>query len=340
LPHIAKELRLVLFAKSVSEIKENGGQESIRDIIWLFRDPIGYFAEMSSARQIIGIQGNDDDDWGDDSPENNDQPIKPFYPNDNKNINDEEEPQLHYIGGGKHIQTEKSSLGKYCVYSGNPAFRVEFHRLSWLFRPLNVQEKLPMAFYNDVRTILHQYEDDWNNLLSDDESIDRLRKIYDLYIGRRGRNAHSLLLRHEPEQYSGLFAHDCKYRKYRCNQCRRCFEFFCKRSGRCDNAATVLLGDLELDGKARAVLEKQRFIDDKTSIVLIPHHGANSDDLVWLDEKVRGNGGCDSLVVSYGINNRYKHPCFIYDGTMPKLKNPVAFVNEDDEYHYAIHVHD
>ena len=92
-----------------------------------------------------------------------------------------------------------------------------------------------------------------------------------------------------------------------------CFEF-CNRPGRCDNTAIVLYGDLELDGKAWAVLEKQRFLDHKSSIVLIPHHGANSDNLMWLDEKGRCKGGCAVFVVSYGINNRYKHPCFIYGG--------------------------
>ena len=337
LPHIAKEIRAVFFAKFVTEEKENGSQEYHRDFSWFFRDPVGYMGEMSGARQIIGIQS--DDDYPDDnSSDKNVMPIKPFYPNESKDSVDSETPQLLYVGGGKHIQTGENNSDRYFVYSGSPVFRVEFNRLSWLFKPLNVQDKLPPSFFNDVDRILCRYEDDWQKLLSNKDAIERLKNIYDLYIGQGRRNAHSLLLRHEPEQHARPLASAYIPCKHNCIHCLECCDL-CYRQGFHDNFATILLGDLKLDDKARAVLNEQRFIDYRVKAVLIPHHGADSDDLLWLNEKVRGNGSCASLVVSYGINNRYKHPRFIYDGTMARIKNSIVFVNEDNEYRYDIFVH-
>jgi len=173
-------------------------------------------------------------------------------------------------------------------------------RFSWLFK----RGRFSWLFSRYINN-------DWRELLSDRSNIEQLTKIYDFYIGRRRRNSHSLLLRHEPKQ-----------------------------SGRCDKNATVLLGDLELDGKACEVLHKRRFIDSKAGVILIPHHGADSYDLMWLDEKARTCGCCASFVVSYGTKNTYGHPCFIYDGTITELRNCVSLVNEKKytEYNYQIRV--
>jgi len=108
----------------------------------------------------------------------------------------------------------------------------------------------------------------------------------------------------------------------------------------CNASATVLLGDLELDGNARAVIEKHRFLDYKTSVVLVPHHGAESDDIIWLDRKARDYDAYSVLVVSYGTNNTYGHPRFIFDGTMAHMRTFTAFANEDNEFRYGVIIHD
>jgi hypothetical protein len=213
------------------------------------------------------------------------------------------------------------------------------YNTSWLFKPLNVQEKLPYTFYKEVRILLNQNDNSWWKLLSERSNIGHLTKVYDVYIGKRRRNAHSLLLRHEPEQYGWLTPGNYR-RRYLKKRCIECLKMCCNNHKCCDNSATVLLGDLELDGKARDVLERHKFICPKAGTVLIPHHGADSDDLLWLDGKAHYHCGCSTLVVSYGTKNTFGHPCFIYDGAMADIKNHVAFVNENNEYRYEIFVRD
>ena len=340
LPHIAKDLRAVFLAKAVSDGRDNdeyaqNNQKFSRDLAWLFRDPVGYFTEMGGARQVIGIQGDSGDDFSSDFNDK-EEPIKQFNPNENEKR--EDHPSLRYVGGGRHLYWENGIRNKYSVYCGIPAYRVEINAFSWLFRPLNVQETLPQTFYDDATKILNRYKDDWWELLSDKHAINELTKLYDLYIGRGNRNAHSLLLRHEPEQYGGLISK--KYRHKQCGCCG-CIEHFHRQH--CGSiSATVLLGDLELDGKARAVLDTHGFLDYKTGVALIPHHGANSDDLLWLDRKISNCDGCATLVVSYGTKNRCfdkndnPHPRFIYDGTIANLNNSIAFANEKNSYQYRV----
>jgi hypothetical protein len=333
LPHIAKELRAVFFAKSISEASGDWGDGFIRELSWLFRDPVGYFAEMSSPRQIIGIDSKDDelnDNTNDDNPS-----YKPFRPSQAETTVDENVPQLYYVGGGKQETYTEILSDLYSVFSGEAAFRVGFGRLSWLFKPLNIQEKPPPKFYSDVAGLIKPYNDDWSILLSEDSKRKELTKIYDLYIGKHRRNAHSLLIRHEPEQCSSLVTNGYRHCRHKRMHCMKCFDICC--AGHCDgNSATVLLGDLELDGKARAVLEKHRFIDRSVGVILIPHHGADSEDLLWLDEQTRYNKCRTSLVVSHGLRNKHNHPRFIYDGTIARLKNTIGFANEESKYCYEI----
>ena len=88
------------------------------------------------------------------------------------------------------------------------------------------------------------------------------------------------------------------------------------------------------------MLNKCRYFDDNAGVVLIPHHGADSDDLLWLDDRSHSRCGCASLVVAYGNDNPYGHPCFIFDGSMARIKNRVAFANEENEYRYGVLVCD
>jgi beta-lactamase superfamily II metal-dependent hydrolase len=101
-----------------------------------------------------------------------------------------------------------------------------------------------------------------------------------------------------------------------------------------ENTATVLLGDLKLDEKAQDILSQYSFIDRITATVLIPHHGADSDDLLYLDRKLNRNCDFSTLVISYGTKNSYKHPKFIYDSSVAKIKNHIAFANESTSYRY------
>jgi hypothetical protein len=348
LPHISDELRVVFLAKCMFEASGRNNSEFMEqqdwgeDIVELFRNPVSYFVERG-AEQIIGILGDNDDNSFDDTPYE-EKPIRPFQPSDN-DYEGSEQLYLQYVGGGQWVEPEEKQLEQYVIYRGSPAYRLEIKRYSWLFRPLNVQEKLPSAFYNDVRDTLYQCNNDWWELLSDASKIKQLTKIYDLYIGRSRRNAHSLLLRHKPEQHGRLTSGGYKNPKHSCIQCMKCLDNN-KNRGCCDNSATVLLGDIELDGKARAVLDKYKFLGYEVGIALIPHHGANSDDLMWLDKKMMHNGCCTNLVVSYGTKNRYMnrnghpHPRFIYDGTMAKLRTSIAFVNEENDYRYGVFLHD
>ena len=143
LPHIADELRLVFLAKAIfdahgedsSEFTEQQGLNGV--IVELFRNPVRYFTEMG-ATQIVGIQGDDEDD-NNDLPRD-EKPILPFEPHENKN--DNTEYVLRYVGGGRWVQQENNQFTHYVVYSGCPAYRLEMKRNSWLFRSINVQEKL------------------------------------------------------------------------------------------------------------------------------------------------------------------------------------------------------
>ena len=347
LPHISNELRVVFLAKCVFDARDGNDSEFVDHLGWneelveLFRNPASYFAERG-AEQIIGILGDDNDDSNDIRKE--DKPISSFQPSENDH-HDLEYLHLRYVGGGQRIQSEEKQFDRYNVYSGSPAYRLEIKRYSWLFRPLNVQEKLPATFYNDVQKILCQCNDDWWELLSDASKLKQLTKIYDLYIGRGHRNAHSLLLHHKPEQRGCLIPNDHKFREHRCVYYLKCFDC-CKSYSCCDNCATILLGDLELDGNARSILDKYKFFNYEAGVVLIPHHGANSDDLMWLDEKIIHDGGYVSLVVSYGTKNRYTnrnghpHPRFIYDGTMARVKNLISFSNEETNYRYHVFICD
>ena len=341
LPHISKELRVVFWAKCAFDAYgsdyESGfieQQEQDRDLIELFRNPVGYFREKG-AKQIIGVSGDNDG-----NVPSNEEPIFPFEPKESE-YEDSDRSHLRYVGGGQQVPQKDQ---KYVVYEGSPTYRFEAKYYSWLFRPLNIQDKLPQAFYDDVKSILRQYSS-WQDLLSDFSKIKELRQLYDLYIGRGRRNSHSLLLRHEPEQHRCLMSNCCKNRRCRRYQCLE-WLWTCKKFGPWDNSATVLLGDLELDGKARAALKRYKFLCDKTGVVLIPHHGANSDDLMWLDEEIMQNDNCASLVVSYGTKNRHKnkdghpHPRFIYDGKIAEVESTVFFSNEKIEYRYSVYLCD
>jgi hypothetical protein len=336
IPHLAKELRAVLLAQSVFKSSSedfdnsNEGIFQYEGLFGIFQNPVSYFAERG-AEQIIGIMGDDDN--------NSDEPNKPltdFNPKDNKNF-DIERLYLRYVGGGFTHQDEEGQPSLYTIYSGAPAYRVCTNMNSWLFRPLNVQERLPQSFYGDVRSLIGQFEDSWWELLKDHSRIKQLVQIYDRYIGKRRRNSHSLILRHYPEQRGFSYSDDMRHFRKRCYHCIECFEM-CERNCGCDNTATVLLGDLELDGKAQECLERNNFLERKTCTVLIPHHGADSDDLLWLDSKLHSQCDCASLVVSYGTGNRYDHPKFIYDGTISRLRNQVAYANEGRHYKYYIKV--
>jgi len=119
-----------------------------------------------------------------------------------------------------------------------------------------------------------------------------------------------------------------------CCVCRNdCKECFIECGLRREKSTTVLLGDLELDGQAKSVLQDESFIRRDSKIILIPHHGANSDDVKWLDEQ------CNSealLAVSYGTKNKWKHPQFMYDGTIADVRNRIIFVNEIKDFKYRI----
>ena len=348
LPHIAEELRVVLLAKSISNSYEGDNSDNIEqgwneELTRLFLDPIGYFSERG-ADQIIGVQGDDEPD--DDNPNSDfpkdDKPFHLFKPHwDDSNITDgSERLHLRYVGDGKLQSSDEAHPPIYAVYSGSPAFRIQTNRSAWLFRPLNVQEKLPKSFYDEVKRVRMQHNNGWWTLLSTRTGINQLRDIYDLYIGKGRRNAHSLLLRHEPELRSSLTHNKirCRNRKCKCMRYMECCEFH--NYDCCNASATVLLGDLELDGNARAVIEKHRFLDYKTSVVLVPHHGAESDDIIWLDRKARDYDAYSVLVVSYGTNNTYGHPRFIFDGTMAHMRTFTAFANEDNEFRYGVIIHD
>lgn len=166
------------------------------------------------------------------------------------------------------------------------------------------------------------------------EPVIVLKTIYDSYIGKRHRNSHSLLIRHEPERNSLFFdkkqfACDCHWTN--CIDCIECvrgirrFYHYC----RCHHTATLLLGDVELDGNALSILRRAQFIDYKLGITLIPHHGADSEDIRWLDNEICSHKNCDSiLAISYGNGNKYGHPKFLYDGTIADLHSRLIFVNE------------
>jgi len=317
IPHVAKEIRAVLFAKFVSEAHESnergGDWDNLRDFALLFSDPAMYFSEMGRARQVIGIRGSDDVDDGD---------------------NTEGPPQIFYVEGGQHSGGE--SIPNYFVHSGSPLFCSRIDKIEWLFRPLNVQEALPPSFYQEVRDLLSGHGDDWRSLLSDMKLIKSLRDIHDRYIGgEKHRNAHSLLLRHKPANYARLYTKRCDYDKLKCFECCNA----CYKRNYYVRTATVLLGDLVINDKAKKALAKHRFLSDGVGVALIPHHGAVSGDLAWLDKKLKNNGYCAALAVSYGTKNIYGHPRFIRDGTMAKISSPVVFVNENSDFCYRIRVY-
>ena len=336
LPYIKKELRAVFFAKNVSWFYDYGESEDIdlekiQELAQLFGDPIGYFSERGNVRQIIGIQG-DEEDFG-----NNLEPTEQFEPNNNEY--NEDYPVLRYMEGGYKNSEDKHF--NFSIYSGSPFFRVTTKGFSWLFRPLNIQEKLNPEFYKKVEQKLIPYNNDLRKLLSDDNAIKELAKLYDSYIGRWNRNSHSLLLRHGPEGCCNSMLEKCKYHKLVCSKylccCKQCHKY-CSYN----NSVTVLLGDLKINKKAKDVLNKHKFLGFKTGTVLIPHHGADSKDLLWLDKEIIKYKNYAVLVVSYGTANKYKnksgiiHPRFIYDGTLADIENTVAFANEKKKYHYGI----
>lgn len=346
LPHIADDLRVVLFAKSIPKDRRGDSTYLESDLARLFIDPAGYFVEMDRTRQIkiIGIQADDD---GSDSDSINNTPAEP-----NRGESQEGRLGLQYVDGGRYLHEESNPTKQYSAYSGVPRYRLEINGLSWLFRPLNIQEKLDDTFYAAVKEIRTRYRGDWYNLLSNANAIKELTKLYDNYIDKRRRNVHSLLLRHGPDQCSSLMSKIFKNHKDNKGWFfKRCFihdaqrylhlEECCLNHKECcrshwdERPTTVLLGDLGLDDeKAKASLDQHRFLDKKTDVVLIPHHGASSDDLLWLDEKIEN--ACATLVVSYGSENTYKHPSFIHDGTIAGVTKSIGFTNEMYKYEYNI----
>ena len=337
LPHLEEELRLVLLAKYANDVLLTDDSvatdigESI-GIVELFHNPAKFFIDRG-AKQVIEVDG-DDDDGSDSDLQNDEKSVEPFVPYEsNSDYEKSEQMHLHYVSGGHY----KSFSSQYSIIKGYPAYRINTEKHAWLFRPMNIREKLPKAFYDEVRQILNRFNDDWRKLLSQKSAINELMSIYDQYIGRANRNTHSLLLRHEPEQYSIIASGKCGgwgFRRH-CKRCGDCFHH-CRKT--C-TLATVLLGDIGIDGNARSIINRNRFIDYKTAITLVPHHGADSDDLLWLDNQTPYDG-CSVLVVSYGTKNLYKHPRFIYDGTAAKIRNRIAFVNEEAEYCYRIFAYD
>jgi hypothetical protein len=210
-----------------------------------------------------------------------------------------------------------------------------------MFRPLNIQEQLPPSFYDEVSALIAKFDNSWWEMLKEYSCIKMLIEIYCRYIGKRRSNSHSLLLRHYPEQCGFSYLDDRSPPLFK-KHCFRCCDYFdmCGKQSNYANTSTVLFGDLELDGKAQDVLMRNNFIDWKVGTALIPHHGADSDDLLWLDEQLRNYSNYAIMVVSYGNGNRYGHPKFLYDGTIAKLNNPVAFANDEKSYKYFIEVHE
>ncbi|MDR0220609.1 MAG: hypothetical protein LBI54_04285 [Lachnospiraceae bacterium] len=327
LPHLAEELRLIYFAKILHRrYASNNIYENLQDIESLFRDPESYFSEHG-ARQIITIQGDDDNMPSEHERGNN--------LNEPEFSQDENGRSLQYVGGGELISGRRIDGHVLAVYRGCPTFRVAVDQVTWLFKPLNVQEKLPDQFYDEVREMLGKHNNDWSAILSDISYKSPIKKLYDNYIGEHRRNSHSLLLRHEPEQYSRL----CEMNHFYCNFCK-CIQRYDNCWHECMNrccftnnsAATVLLGDLKLCKKALSVLERESYINNQDSIVLLPHHGASSGDTMQIDKM------CDRavLAVSYGENYKYRHPKFIYDDKIARITNRVAFVNENQDFSYHI----
>ena len=342
LPHLAEELRVVFLAKYAKDTRYSDDPMR-RELGWnqelieLFRNPAQFFIDRG-AKQIIAVDG-DDGDEPDGDLLNEEKPVMPFKPAERNDSNEKsEQMHLHYVGGGRYVQSEEIFPHQYSVIKGYPAYRISANTYSWIFRPLNTREKLPKAFYDEVKQILSRFKDDWWELLSQKSSIDELISIYNQYIKRTNRNTHSLLLRHEPEQHGVIISEECDEWQFmhHCRRCRKCYPHHKYAYA----SATVLLGDIVIDGNARATINKSRFVDYKTGITLIPHHGADSDDLLWLDKQTQYHGCCSVLVVSYGTKNPYKHPRFIYDGTVAKLRNRIVFSNEEAEYRYHIFVHD
>jgi hypothetical protein len=334
IPHLAKELRAVLFARSVfkendNNLEDNQFNKQLKEIIDIFQDPITYFMQRE-VEQIIGITSIDDKTYIE----------KPFleYKPDRDKAFVKDNLRLQYVEGGKRQQHGEKHQHLYTVYSGSPTYRISTSLNSWLFRPLNIQDQLPQSFYDDVNSLIVQFDNSWWELLKDHSRITKLVKIYDCYLGKRHRNSHSLLLRHYPEQHGFSYLNDkCHHYGKRCINCCHCFDMY-GRHCHCDNTATLLLGDLELDSKAQNVLVQNQFIDSKIGTVLIPHHGANSADLLWLDKRLRNHSSCVTMIVSYGNGNSYGHPVFLHDGSMAELENPVAFANEIIPYKYLIGV--
>ena len=80
---------------------------------------------------------------------------------------------------------------------------------------------------------------------------------------------------------------------------------------RLHSSATVLLGDMELETvKSQRALIESDFLEANVAVVLIPHHGSKSSNLLWLDEKICRDDQEAMLVVSYGEKNAYGHPHF------------------------------
>jgi beta-lactamase superfamily II metal-dependent hydrolase len=340
MPYIAKELRIVYFAKSVAPMKSSYDKAHFEELKSLFLNPFNYMREKGQAKKIIIILSDDDDS------ESINGDISPIDMPDESNGNTESEfdgtPLFSHIPGYEPLWTERVGSVEYSAYRGSPIFAVTEDNLLWRFKPLSIYDRLPKSLYCDVRCYLRQYNNDWNQILSDIRSIRRLRDIYDNHIKHtedRRRNAHSLLLRHEPghEPMQGceLFPDKATYLGYRGALCETCSDY-CPRCTGCDEVATVLLGDLELTEEAQEILIKHDFIDSKTGIIHIPHHGADSDDVLWLDKMVGDHSCGTTLVASYGTKNRYGHPRFIHDGTMAKIRNPVHLVNEHINFQYCI----
>jgi hypothetical protein len=218
-------------------------------------------------------------------------------------------------------------------------FRIETHINSWLFRPLMVAKRLPPEFYEAVDYLISKYNYSWWCMLNNRPVITALTALYDRFIGKQSRNSHSLLLRHYPEQ-KGISISS----KIHCvnGQCSYGVKGLTTCPLQCgySSTATVLLGDLKLSKKAKTVINKNKFIEDNTGTILIPHHGADSSDLIWLDDKLDKTNDLSSMVVSYGTKNIYRHPKFMRDGTINMVKNPIILVNENLPYKYRIIVDD
>jgi hypothetical protein len=337
LPHISRELRALFFAKAIFENIGEGDDnnpndmERFEELALFFESPVDYFLEHGRARQIIGISGDENDagNISDDgrepdmpSPEHNEGEGRPH-------------PRLTYYRGGKPIN--KVSMGRYHVYSGSPRFYVKISGAAWFFKPLTVQSAPKQAFYCEMPELLKKHDGSFRKILSTKATIYELKAVYDKYIGPGKRNTHSLLLKHYPTKMRRLFPNRT-YRTYP----YLCCNCFCDAEYH-DNSATVLLGDLNINGDAKRILRKHRFICKKVGTILIPHHGADSADLLWLDKVLKSyRCRCKTLVVSYGTENTYfnkkghKHPRFIYDGTMVDIRNNIAFSNEKSAYSYSV----